>query len=289
MATPFDDSQRMLSLAARLLCDFPGAVTAEDLKPLTDVGVSPDEAWRLCLAALCGLDVADDADDRAFYHRMFVPSLRVLDAAEHRADPYLQRIRFPGNVSGGTWTFRHQQYAPWEAFVCDDLRTLPDGRVLPQLGCFPTAFDYPAALENGRIYMTVTPNETATIRPEAARAFGHTVALGLGLGYFAFMALGNPRVTHVTVVERSADVIELFTRRLLPQFPRPECLTLIHADAFDWMRDQLSRIRPDFLFGDLWHDVSDGLPLWQELQGFEPLSPQTVYAYWIEKTLRCYV
>ena len=105
--------------------------------------------------------------------------------------------------------------------VADDLRAYPDGAVLPVLGYFAQPFAYPVLTENGREWMTATPNEINTIRPMAEAAHGHVLTLGLGLGYFAFHALLNPRVERVTAVERSADAIRLFRERILPAFPRP--------------------------------------------------------------------
>ena len=136
--------------------------------------------------------------------------------------------------------------------------------------------------------MSVTPNEMATIRPVAEVSFGETVALGLGLGYFAFMALQNPNVRRVTVVERSSVALRLFERYLLPQFPRRECLRLVQADAFTWMQEVYPKMQPDFLFADLWHDVSDGLSMARKLRPLAAASPRTVYHAWIEKTLAVY-
>ena len=132
----------------------------------------------------------------------------------------------------GAFELGYASYRPYELFVADDLRAYPDGAVLPVLGYFTRPFAYPVLTENGREWMTATPNEINTIRPMAEAAHGRVLTLGLGLGYFAFHALLNPRVERVTAVERSADAIRLFRERILPAFPRPECLTILQADAF---------------------------------------------------------
>lgn len=282
-----EDLERLLPLLGDYLCNRPRAITAQDMATLTADGLPAEEAWRLLLVALVGLDTVDDPADRALYRRCFSKMCHVLDAEAVRQDPYLATIRFP-EASDGVWRFTQERYAPWEAFVCDDFRTLADGRTLPQIGCFAEAFAYPAVLENGRLWMSVTPNEMATIRPVAEAAFGETVALGLGLGYFAFMALQNPNVRRVTVVERSSEALRLFERYLLPQFPRRECLRLVQADAFTWMQEAYPKMQPDFLFADLWHDVSDGLSMARKLRPLAAPSPRTVYHAWIEKTMAVY-
>ena len=186
----------------------------------------------------------------------------------------------------GAFELGYASYRPYELFVADDLRAYPDGAVLPVLGYFTRPFAYPVLTENGRECMTATPNEINTIRPMAEAAHGRVLTLGLGLGYFAFRALLNPRVERVTAVERSADAIRLFRERILPAFPRPECLTILQADAFAAAPALYQSGQYDFVFADLWHDAADGLPMYERLKQMEVPGPE--YRYWIEKTLEFY-
>ena len=186
----------------------------------------------------------------------------------------------------GAFELGYASYRPYELFVADDLRAYPDGAVLPVLGYFTRPFAYPVLTENGREWMTATPNEINTIRPMAEAAHGHVLTLGLGLGYFAFHALLNPRVERVTAVERSADAIRLFRERILPAFPRPERLTILQADAFAAAPALYQSGQYDFVFADLWHDAADGLPMYERLKKMEVPGPE--YRYWIEKTLEFY-
>ena len=186
----------------------------------------------------------------------------------------------------GAFELGYASYRPYELFVADDLRAYPDGAVLPVLGYFAQPFAYPVLTENGREWMTATPNEINTIRPMAEAAHGRVLTLGLGLGYFAFRALLNPRVERVTAVERSADAIRLFRERILPAFPRPECLTILQADAFAAAPALYQSGQYDFVFADLWHDAADGLPMYERLKQMEVPGPE--YRYWIEKTLEFY-
>ena len=65
--------------------------------------------------------------------------------------------------------------------------------------------------------------------------------------------------------------------------PRPAIV--IQADAFDFAPKHLPAY--DVVFTDLWHDVSDGLPLYQRMKALEV--PGVKSLYWIEQTLRCYL
>ena len=178
-------------------------------------------------------------------------------------------------------------YEPYELFVRDELLCLPDGREIPQLGYFAERFAYPAVLEGGREWMTVTPNEVATMAPALAQVRGRVAVMGLGLGYFAFMASESPDVRAVTVIERDADVIALFERHILPQLAHRDKLRLVRADAFEFAQAGLHGF--DCAFVDLWHDVSDGAPMYLRMKALEARSPGTRFFYWIETSIRCFL
>ena len=251
-----------------------------------------------CAAADAGAPRESNADERRSASCTLLPQNAAAgtDAPrESNADGHedASRTRRSRNTLGrenasqaGAFELGYASYRPYELFVADDLRAYPDGAVLPVLGYFAQPFAYPVLTENGREWMTATPNEINTIRPMAEAAHGRVLTLGLGLGYFAFRALLNPRVERVTAVERSADAIRLFRERILPAFPRPECLTILQADAFAAAPALYQSGQYDFVFADLWHDAADGLPMYELLKHMEVPGPE--YRYWIEKTLEFY-
>lgn len=115
------------------------------------------------------------------------------------------------------------------------------------------------------------------------------LTLGLGLGYFAYMASQKVEVTAVTVVEQSKAVIGLFHKHILPQFPHKEKIRVVHADAYAYLDERLKAERYDIVFADLWHDVSDGLEQYRRIKRYELDAPDTRFQYWIEKSMRCYL
>lgn len=280
------DNERMLMLTAAYLCGDPCAVTqAQVTSVAASCGMTAEEAYLPVLSAMMGLDL-DQAEDMRLYRTYLPQMVRRLDPALVAEDPYTRAVGFP-RAQAGAIALTQMAYAPMELFVCDDFRRDAAGRLYPQLGWFDCAVPYPALTEDGRIWMTVTPNEINTIRPCAARCHGRVLAYGLGLGYFAFHALLREEVDSVTVVEKSAEVIDLFRRAILPHFPRADRLTIVHADAFEYARSVAPGAGFDVVFTDLWHDVSDGLPLYKRMKSLE--FPGAAFLYWIEPTLRCYM
>lgn len=281
--------EKLLRQLAVYLNFHADAVTEADVRALSEeFSLSDAQAFALLLAGALGLDAAESAEDARIVREDFPRMLRPLDAAAYSGDPYARALRAAALRGGrqGAFELGSAAYQPYELFVANDLCAYPDGAVLPVLGYFTQPFAYPVLTENGREWMTATPNEINTIRPAAEAAHGHVLTLGLGLGYFAFHALLNPRVESVTAVECSADAIRLFRECILPIFPRPERLTLLHADAFEAAPALYRGGNYDFVFADLWHDAGDGLPMYERLKRMEV--PGREYRYWIEKTLEFY-
>ena len=281
-------NRRILTLLSRYLNDCPDYIQPEMMRQLMDCGVDAETAFSLLMAAAMGLDVEDDPDDRALVHAFFPQMIHRLPVSRYRNNPYCKSVHVKPTGLGGC-TLETARYAPFEAFVCDDILCLPDGRRIPQIGFFEQPFAYPALFENGRLWMSVTPNEIHTMADPIARASGRVLAFGLGLGYFPFMVAQKPDVVSVTVVEQNPNVIDLFESCMLPQFLHGDKLHIVCGDAFAFAVAHYPQHAFDFMFTDLWHDVSDGLPMYQRMRALSALAPDAVHTYWIEPTLNCYL
>lgn len=273
-----------LERISRLLYANSRAITASDVREISDAcGVDAHEAAFSLLCAYC--NIGDDPTGQALARLYLRQSLQRLDAAQFRADPYYRSIRFP-DVSHGRWRLTTLRYAPYELFVRDDLLRMSDGREIPQLGYFDEEFAYPAVLQDGREWMTVTPNEIATMRAPLQAMHGRIAVMGLGLGYFAYMASENPAVTQITIVERDREIIDLFTRHILPQFPQRDKISIICEDAFKFAAGMgCSRPAYDCAFVDLWHDVADGVGMYLRMKRLQTALPGVHFEYWIEPSL----
>lgn len=253
-----------------------------------ECGVSKEYAYSMMLAAAIGLDIVDCVDDRRLFESYFSDMIHHLDTAVYKKDPYYSRIKIP-EVSIGRWELKQERFNPYEAFVCDDLYEMPDGRVIPQIGFFDREFEYPAVLENGREWMLITPEEIATSKPAIEKADGKVLTYGLGFGYFAYMVAQKANVSSVTVVEKDENVIQLFNTYILPQFNCADKINIVNEDAFVFAEKHMAAGGFDFVFADIWHDPSDGVDLYLKMKQYEKLSPQSTFMYWIEKTILCYL
>lgn len=281
-----DDNERLLTLISEYLTFTPAAIKPADVTALAaDCALPLNDAYMALLAAHCGLDTSLPEDAR-LYRGYFPQMVRQHDPAVYEADAYFQAVKpLVGATAAIDLVYEHIE--PMELFVADDFRVDSEGRVLPQLGWFDRCFEFPAIREDGRVWMTVTPNEINTIQPAIRESRGKVLTYGLGLGYYTFHCLLKADVESVTVVERNPAVIDMFRRHLLPFFPRQEALHIVQADAFDYAATVMPHEGFDTVFTDLWHDVADGLPLYQQMKALEVPGPR--YLYWIEQTLKCYM
>lgn len=106
----------------------------------------------------------------------------------------------------------------------------------------------------GTVVMEDTPVELKTHLSFMTRASGRVLVTGLGLGCVVRGLLGNPVVEHVTCIEKSKDVLKLVE----PYMPKTERLSIIHADAFEWVAK--SKRTFDYAWHDLWTDRDSGEP-----------------------------
>ena len=288
LTTVQQDNARVLSLLADYLVSRPAFIDADMMQEMSAVTRTGEEAYRLLLSVAMGLDVEENPSDKLLYRGYFPLMVSSVQENTVRHDPYCRLIPFRDCASGAV-ELTHDTIAPYEAFVRDDFLLTEDGRVIPQIGYFRTECRYPALKSGGRLWMSVTPNEINTMKEPVAHATGHVLTFGLGLGYYALLASEKEDVLSVTCVERDADVIALFETAILPHFPHREKIHVVREDAFSFAERELPSDRYDAVFTDLWHDVGDGLPLYERMLALAPLAPRARHDYWIEKTLKCYL
>ncbi len=279
----FEQNFALTQMYAQYLERYPELITAEMIDTLTEDGtVTKKDAIVALLSEVFALSF-ENPSDRSMIMNYLTPSVKILDEKRYTENPYYKNIDIP-NVKDGTWELRRESYAPYRAVVAGDI--IFDGmREIVPLGFFTEEFDFPAVLEDGNEWMTLTPVDLDTSEDAIAAARGKVVTFGLGLGYFAYMASEKPTVESVTVVEKSRKVIELFKKYILPQFPNSRKIRIVEADAFEYAEHVMPSEGFDFAFVDTWRDSSDGAPMYKRMKSLECFSHGTEFMYWIENFL----
>lgn len=280
----FDSNFKLTRLYASYLENCPDIITGEIIDELcSDGALTKEDAIAGMLGEIFALNT-DKSEDRHFIRDYIRPSIRILDSRKYIENKYYKNIKID-EVRDGAWEFKLESYEPYRAVICDDMIINEDFSEIPPLGFFTEKFSFPAVLEGGNEWMTLTPVDLDTCEGAIEEAQGKVVTFGLGLGYYAYMASEKEEVESVTVIEKSENVIRLFKKHILPQFSHKEKVRIICADAFEYAEKVMPSESFDYAFVDTWRDASDGTPMYVRMKKLEHLSAKTSFSYWIERFL----
>ena len=282
----FDLNYKLTNLYALYLERFPEIITKDMIDTLTEDGeITEKEALVALISELFSLDDSRGGDDRRLIRDYLSKSVTVLDVEKYKNNPYYKNIKIE-NLKDGEWEFRHESYAPYRAVIVGDMVTESDFTEYAPLGFFREKFEFPAVLEGGNEWMTLTPVDLDTSDEAIDAAHGKVITFGLGLGYYAYMVSEKAEVDSITVIEKSERLISFFKKHILPQFPNKDKVKIINADAFEYAEFFMPKEDYNLAFVDTWRDASDGAPMYKKMKPLEKLSPKTTFLYWIEGFLK---
>jgi hypothetical protein len=210
------------------------------------------------------------------------PSL-FLSTEAFKLNPYYQAIPLAASLTHGVsiqqMTFVSNRLFNVESVIDDPARSLNDSMVL-------RALDQPLTtnilMRHGQVWMMNVPSESLTIDPIARAVSGKVLTFGLGIGYFAFMASLNIKVTSIDIIEQDQDVINYFNELILPYFPQASKISVHQGDAIEWMKKPLNEY--DHIFVDTYQNEADGFDWW--IKGCEHIKKeQEMLHYWIEPSI----
>lgn len=283
----------LLKLEQFLLSSRPTLVQSDVFNDMLPRCATPEEAMGYLICAAFGIRL-ENPSNQQFLQHWLLPSLQNLPMEPYEAIEY-RRILGEAKAARGNIVLQTDTLAPCQLFPCGDLLLNDDGTLLAPMGFFRQSYRYPALYQDGKEWMTLTPNEIETMHAPSQDLHGHVLVFGLGLGYYAYLAASQPEVTQVTVVDCNEDVAALFHDTLLPLWNKEVlCPQVVVDDAFHYVEQNgfccSDGENADIVFTDLWHDASDGMPLYQRMRELAQHSaPNTDFRYWIEPSMQYYL
>lgn len=226
---------------------------------------------------------------KEFYMNYLRPEVKIFEVSEYKNNPYMKNIVFNNQVQGD-YELCFENYDPYELSIYDVPVHIKECHTdVPKIGCFTETFEYPRIKQKSinSTWMSVTPNEVATVQPAIDNAKGKVLTLGCGMGYFAYMASLKSDVESITIVELEQDVIDLFEKNILPQFENRDKITIIKADAIDFMKN-VKDGEYDYCFADIWIGVADIEPYLLVKEVARRLK-KTKVDYWIEECFAAFL
>lgn len=206
----------------------------------------------------------------------------VFHKGEIESNPYYQNIHI-NHQKQGNFELVKEHYKKYELFMYDAPKDYFKGIQIPAVGTADYYLKFPCIQENGCTWMSITPNEIYTMKKPIEDATGNVLTLGCGMGYFAYMVALKDNVEHVTIIEKQPEVIELFNTFILPQFSCKDKITIVQADAFDYIKT-LNDGEYDYCFVDIWQGNTDSVPYLKMKQLCNRFK-KTTLSYWIEDAI----
>lgn len=213
---------------------------------------------------------------------------KLLRIKDYQNNPYLKALN---NLSfnKNDWVLNNKKIPAYTLFPYEEEYHYGGNYYLKEsLAFFDADYSYPSLTLFNNEWMSLNPYEIRTMETSIITARGKVLTLGLGLGYFAYMAHLKDEVKEVHIVEMDLELIKIFNEYLLPLFPHPEKIIIHKADAFRFVND-IKDGQYDFIFSDLWHDASDGLVSYLKLKKAFKCFKKTQLSYWIEGSLVTYL
>ena len=222
-------------------------------------------------------------EDISLLEKWVKPAIFPLKPDYFTKNLYYQTIK-PKSFEDGKYKLEYLSYKPYQPFSLNDIEVDENDHYMERspIAYFAEEMKYLALTYKGEVWMSIIPNEINTMNPCIAKAKGNVLVLGLGLGYYPFMISEKEEVKEITIVEIDSKIIDIFKKNLLPLFPYKEKIRIIQGDAIKYL-DNCSQY--DTIFADLWHSPIDGLPLYIQLKKKEHKFKNTIFQYWLEKSL----
>ena len=171
---------RITRLYANYLENYNEIISSEMIEALCGDGeIEVKDGLVAILCQIFGLDIDGSQDERMLIRDYITPSVRVMDAARYRNNPYYKNIVIP-EIKKGRWELRRESYPAYRGVIAGDI-IFEGYREIPPLGFFSEEFEFPAVLEDGNEWMTLTPVDLDTSDEAIDRAYGRVVTFGLGL------------------------------------------------------------------------------------------------------------
>ena len=213
---------------------------------------------------------------------------QILKVSNYKENPYLKALNGLAFKEKG-WTLKNIKRAAFTLCPYQEEYAYGSNYALKMgIATFDKDYIYPSISLYDQEWMSLNQHEIRTMETPIALARGKVLTLGLGLGYFAFMASNKEEVKEVHVVEMDLELIQLFNKCLLPLFPHKEKIHIHKADAYYFIND-IEDGEYNFIFSDLWQDVSDGVISYLKLKKVFINFKKTTCSYWIEGSILSYL
>ena len=258
----------------------------EDLAEMRQIGILKEDFEEFYVIREFSEDYGIGEAGGGEYLLPLFARAKKLNADEFRSDPYLKNVTVP-EVKEGDILLTTSEYERGEIFQYE-MPDLTARTVTPSLGFFSEKVSFPAIYEGDVPWVSVCPSEISSMAEGIKKAHGRVLVLGLGLGYYLCRIAAKETVSRITVVELDERIVKIVKEHLLPQFPGREKITVVHADALDYLKT-VKDGDFDYCYADIWEGVTDGAAFYRQIEPHEKRLTGTEFDYWIKEQILSYL
>ena len=160
-----------------------------------------------------------------------------------------------------------------------------DGRIFPQIGFFDDDLRCISLLDDENIICRYDPFLVNSMILPLEEVKGKVVCMGLGIGYYAYMAHLKEEVTSVCIFEKNKAVVDMFKNNMLPKFDYPEKIKIICDDPLKVLKSDKARLHGNFIFVNYWNDINNGIKYYPKFKALEKHHPHAKYHYYLEQSI----
>ncbi len=218
----------------------------------------------------------------------------LLDPTEFKENPYYKRIKLDKNKKYkiNDLVLSYDFYNPYECFLYKNIEVDSSSfyKEINKMGYFNEAFSFLSIAKNNKTWMSITPHEINSMKEDIIKVKGKILVLGLGLGYFTFMASIKQDITNIDVIELDKDIISLFNNHLFNQFEYKNKINIINDDALSYLtNNDLSSY--DYIYIDIYHNSFDALYFYLKINNIleNKSFDESKVLFWIDKEIKCYI
>ncbi|MGN0485083.1 MAG: hypothetical protein ACI4HI_16180 [Lachnospiraceae bacterium] len=202
----------------------------------------------------------EDQEENAEVAARYLQNAHVFTEKEIQENPFIRDIHLEflkeKPIKIGEFEFTTERIRKYGLFLMDEPEEAEKLYYIPKLGMCDFLYRYPSIRCENKRWDAVDARTIQTESETIDRAHGNVLVFGLGLGYFPYMAARKSEVEHVTVVEKTPEIVEFFEEYVLPQFgAAKEKITIVQEEDNAYI-DEMTDGAFDFCMVDNYRDRS---------------------------------
>lgn len=275
------NNKELLLKLREYLENDPCMITQDLINDVKKSGVSTEYAYATLLSSFLELD-----DN--FLDQYILAMLRKEDPNTYINNLFYQKMDYKAKLKEGKLELDYTYIEPYQLFMQDEVDKFIDGKLLPQIGFFDDDLKCLSIIRDDETLYSYNPLlVNASIVP-LDEAKGKICCMGLGIGYFPYMAHLKEDVKSIVIYEKNKDLIKLFNNHLFKRFKYKDKIKVVEGDPLIILKSKSTKLNADYVYINCWNDLGEALKLYPKFKALEKNFPRNKFHYYLEQSIKLY-